>query len=173
MSSYKCTPVSKKKLKDLAIKFRNDFGVMGYVFPVLEIIDNLHCQGLINLLIVDNKCELLKDDEIALYELSSNTMYIKYSVYEEASNDVGRSRFTLAHELSHYLLLYVLKFGVAETNTEIKAYENPEWQANYLAGELLAPEDMTLGFSVKDYIEKCLLSEECAIVLWDKRRKDK
>lgn len=171
MIAYKTTPVSKKKLKDLAIKFRNDFGVQGLLFPVLDIIDDLHCQGLINLLIVDDDCELLSSDEIALYELNSNTMYIKYSVFQEASNDVGRSRFTLAHELSHYLLLYVLNFEVIETNDEIKAYEDPEWQADNLAGELLAPYELTKDFTASEYMNKCLLSEECAIVLWDKRRK--
>ena len=170
---YKCQPTSRKKLKSLAIEFRNKFSVNQLVFPVFEIIDNLYNDGLINLLILDDTDSKLKKDELALYELSSNTMYLKLSVYEEAVNNVGRSRFTLTHGLLHYLLLYVLKFNLIETTDEIKTYEDSEWQANYLAGELLAPEKLTKDFTVDDYMNKCLLSEECSIVLWDKRRKDK
>lgn len=166
----KCSPTSKKKLASLAIEFRKKFNVIGLVFPVLEIIEQLHCDGLLNLEVLEDNDLKFKENQLAFYELNSNTMYVKLSVYVEALNNIGRSRFTLAHELSHYLLLYVLKFNTEETNDEVKAYEDPEWQANYLAGELLAPTGDTIGFSVNDYIEKCLLSEECAIVLWDKRR---
>ena len=166
----KCSPTSKKKLASLAIEFRKKFNVIGLVFPVLEIIEQLHCDGLLNLEVLEDNDLKFKENQLAFYELNSNTMYVKLSVYIEALNNIGRSRFTLAHELSHYLLLYVLKFHTEETNDEVKAYEDPEWQANYLAGELLAPTGGTKGFSVDDYIEKCLLSEECAIVLWDKRR---
>lgn len=166
----KCSPTSKKKLASLAIEFRKKFNVIGLELPVLEIIDKLHCDGLLNLEVLEDNDLRFNENQLAFYELNSNTMYVKLSVYIEALNNIGRSRFTLTHELSHYLLLYVLKFKTEETNDEVKAYEDPEWQANYLAGELLAPTVNTIGFSVNDYIEKCLLSEECAIVLWDKRR---
>ena len=168
---YKCTPISKKKLKELALLFRKEFEVEEVMFPVLDVIEKIYFDGLINMQIIEDFSQMLSENELALYDLSSNTMYIKECVYKEAINNVGRYRFTLAHELSHYLLLNVLKFEVKETNEEIKVYEDPEWQANYLAGELLAPEDKTLGYTVSDYMNKCLLSEECAIVLWDKRRK--
>lgn len=166
----KCSPTSKKKLASLAIEFRKKFNVIGVIFPVMEIVDKLHCDGLLNLEVLEDDDLIFNENQLAFYELNSNTMYVKLSVYIEALNNIGRSRFTLAHELSHYLLLYVLKFNTEETDGEIKAYEDPEWQANYLAGELLAPTACTKGFSVDDYIEKCLLSEECAIVLWDKRK---
>lgn len=171
MMKYKCTPVSKNRLKNLALEFRQKFGINELFFPVLDILDNLHCDGLLNLEIVEDVDKRLSENELALYSLNSNTMFVKLSVYEEALNDVGRARFTLTHELSHYLLLKVLGFETISCDGEIKPYEDPEWQANYLAGELLAPDSLTEGFDVLNYINKCCLSEECAIVLWDKRRK--
>lgn len=173
MMNHKCTPISREKIKKLALDFRKQFDVNSLVFPIIEIIDSLHCQELLSFMIISDDDKLLSNDELALYDLNSNVMYIKESVYLEALNGIGRSRFTLTHELSHYLLLYVMKFEVNDTIDEVKPYEDPEWQANYLAGELLAPYDMTKDFTVNDYIEKCLVSEECAIVLWDKRRNGK
>lgn len=167
----RCTPISKNKLKSIAVEFRKRFHVECLAFPVLDIIEDLHCTGLLNLQIVEDADLKLTKDQLALYELKTNTMYVKLSVYNEALNNIGRSRFTLAHELSHYLLLYVLKFDVEETEVDVKPYEDPEWQANYLAGELLAPSQETVDFSVDNYMEKCLLSEECAIVLKKKREK--
>ena len=169
--NYKCTPVSKNKLKNLAVEFRRNFGVKELVFPVLDIIEELHGNGIINFLIIDDSDSKLEVNQIALYEVDTNTMYVKLSVYEEALQDIARSRFTLTHELAHYILLHLLKFEIIPTFEEIKAYEDPEWQANYLASELLAPSEDTLHFTVTDYMNKCVVSEECAIVLWDKRRK--
>ena len=168
----KCSPTSKEKLKNIAIKFRKEFDVNTLAFPVIEIIDKLHCKGLLNLFIVNEDDSIMKKDELAFYELNSNSMFVKEHVYLEAIENIGRARLTLTHELSHYLLLYVLKFEVTETKEEIKTYEDPEWQANYLASELLAPRDLTQGFNVQDYISKCNISEECAIVIWNKRRNE-
>ena len=85
--NYKCIPLSKAKIQNLAMDFRDKFGVKELVFPVLDIINDLHCDGLINLLIIENDDNRLSKNELALYELNTNTMYIKLSVYEEALNE--------------------------------------------------------------------------------------
>lgn len=168
--NYKCSPTSKKKLAKIAIEFRKKYCHSELVFPIFEIVNSFHDEGLLNIIVLDDNSSILEDNQLALYVPKDNIIYIRLSVYEEASQNVGRSRFTLTHEFAHYLLLNVMKFDMVLTEEEIKPFEGPEWQENYLASELLAPEEMTKGFSVSDYMNKCLLSEECAIVLWDKRR---
>lgn len=71
-------------------------------------------------------------------------------VFRQASPNVGRNRFTLAHELAHYLLGhgdhmvreycqdddFSIESGQAPDGTDIKRME---FQANYLASSLLLP----------------------------------
>lgn len=68
-------------------------------------------------------------------------MYIREDVYEGACIGCGRDRFTIAHELSHQLLHEGIDVSLARSDSQHKTYEDSEWQANALAGELLMPFD--------------------------------
>jgi Zn-dependent peptidase ImmA (M78 family) len=98
-------------------------------------------------------------------------IYIKESVYHEAASNIGRSRFTLAHELSHFILLTVKEFEIKKTDTKPVCYKDPEWQANTLASELLVPYYETQNMTVEEITTSCNVSEECAIVVYRKRQK--
>ena len=65
-------------------------------------------------------------------------MYIREDVYDQLHQGNGRARFTIAHEIGHF----ILHDGVALArfnDGKHKAYEDSEWQANFFAAELLAP----------------------------------
>lgn len=66
---------------------------------------------------------------------------LREDVYEKAIQGSGRDRFTVAHELGHYLLHDNSHVTLArvEKNKKIEAFRNPEWQANTFAAELLVP----------------------------------
>ena len=94
--------------------------------------------------VVDKK-DWEKGEEIhAYYDILENTILIRSDVYEGAYHGNGRDRFTITHEISHYLLirdfgcpLYLPRcFGAVQPS------QNPEYQANALAGYLLYTEEM-------------------------------
>ena len=79
--------------------------------------------------------------DYALMRVEAGTMMIEATLLED-ENCYGRLRFTLAHELSHYLIHKKIFSG---TGTAAALYNNDtdedatEWQANYLAKAILMP----------------------------------
>lgn len=70
---------------------------------------------------------------------SLNIIKIREDVYEKANNGDGRARFTILHEVGHLLLHDNDRVALCRKsdNATVKAYEDPEWQADVFAGELL------------------------------------
>lgn len=78
-------------------------------------------------------------DKYGLTNLKDNTIEIREDVYYRACDGNCRDIFTIAHELGHYFLHSKQKVEMARSSLPVKAYENPEWQANVFAAELLMP----------------------------------
>lgn len=83
-----------------------------------------------------------------LTDPKSRTVCLSPDVYDDMGNGDGRARFTVAHEIGHVILhaheiretmVNRGKDGLAR-RSDIKPYEDPEWQANAFAGSLLMPE---------------------------------
>lgn len=82
--------------------------------------------------------------------LDGHELTVSEVVYADALRDDGRARFTLAHELAHAVLHanQLRKINDARRGTpilfrreELRASEDPEWQANRFAAALLMPVD--------------------------------
>lgn len=89
-----------------------------------------------------------------------NKMIIREDVYNRAVQGNPRDRFTLCHELGHYLLHQPENITYARGN--IPAFRNPEWQANTFAAELMAPGYLIQNMSVSEIVEKCGISRQAA-----------
>ena len=80
-------------------------------------------------------------DDYALLRVDGGVMLIEASLLDE-ENSYGRLRFTLAHELAHYIIHKQIFVG---SGAAAALYDNDtdedfiEWQANYLAKALLMP----------------------------------
>ncbi len=84
---------------------------------------------------------------------SPDGSYIKLrqDVYEKAIDGDGRSRFTAAHELGHYILHTGIGFARQVAGRRIPPFRSAEAQANRFAAELLMPRSfITVGCSVSD-----------------------
>lgn len=161
----KCTPTSKHKLRELAKKIREHYDIKDICFPIYEILEKNFDDGTLIYEVVEELDSRLGIDELALYIPNQQKMLIKESVYIELLNGIGRSRFTLAHEFAHYILLTLLGYTVELVDDKPEAYENPEWQANTLAAELLCPYEETKDYNLEQLMNKCNISEECAIIV--------
>lgn len=110
--------------------------------------------------------EIVADEELqdnyAEYHPISNTMLIRESVYNGACNGNGRDRFTLAHELGHFVIHRNVDYTFARSEEKVESYQDPEWQANTFASMLLIPRDQIAGHTIDEVAEKYQVSKTAA-----------
>lgn len=141
MNSIIANPISIagiRKLTDV-IRYHTDYNDKKY-FPIEYFIETvLPSIDPKFSLIIESHNEMGSCHGIACPEKS--TITIREDVYERAISGTGRDRFTLAHELGHYLLHTDSNVSLAriEKGKKIEPYKDPEWQANTFAAELLVP----------------------------------
>lgn len=166
MSNYKVPPVSRKALRDYANYIRHELKVEGTYFPIEAFLESLwSITGVQYDYYADDEWNKLFDKQThAFYHLEKKVICIKESVYNGALQGVGRDRFTIAHEISHALLLSDDKSMVYRTTSSdnYRCYTDPEWQADCLAGELLIPYELCKGMSIKEIMVACGVSEDAA-----------
>lgn len=165
MSYYFCAPTSSKQLKLYAKNIRNLFKCKTLKFPIIDILEDM--QNNENFFdfeyqILDDQNVIFSDGELAKYDFSTNTLFIKESQFDGACCDDPRCRFTLTHELCHFFLMTVTGRHPKESEEKPEAYKDPEWQANALAGYILVPPEETNTMSIEEIENNCCVSPECA-----------
>ena len=100
---------------------------------------------------------------------------IRGDVYQRAVNGHGRDRLTIAHEVGHLFLhnSRVVSFCQLSDDQTVPAYEDPEWQANCFAGELLASSYLIKDMKIKDIADKCQVSWDAAKIQLSSTKKQK
>ena len=161
---------SRKKIADLASYIRKISGLENETFfPIVNFIEWILGDP-------DNSefnYEIVEPEEMKdMYgntNTGTNVMRIRRDVYDRAVQGSPRDRFTLCHELGHYLMhrpeimLYA--------RGEIPRYCDPEWQANTFAGELMAPYELIKDMSVEEIMENCGMSRQAASIQYRECRK--
>ncbi len=89
-------------------------------------------------------------------DIVNHIVRIREDVYNGTINGNGRDRMTIMHEIAHYILLVIcgIKFERNFENNAVLTYQDPEWQAKALAGEIMCPHDMIQGFSAYEIAKK-------------------
>ena len=97
---------------------------------------------------------------------SKNLIRIREDVYERACAGSGRDKLTIAHEIGHLLMHDEDCVALCRLapNEKLKAYEDPEWQANAFGGELLASSYLIKDMTIAEVQRKCGVSEDAARV---------
>ena len=140
---------------------RDALGITGLYFPVVQLIEFIMCNPENN---IGLQFEIVEAKEMPERYADTNTahnlMRIREDCYERAVQGYHRDRFTLCHELGHYLMHRPDRIQMARG--DVPAYQSPEWQANTFAGELLVPIDKIRGMSVEQICKECGVSKEVA-----------
>ena len=167
MENVSAAPMSRNKLRVLVEKFRELFGLENVLyFPIVQFIEwCLPELGLESEVVSISEMQ----DTYGLTNTKKNTLLIREDVYIGAIAGNPRDRFTLCHELGHFILHTPDRVGFARG--EIPAYRNPEWHANTFAGELMAPYHLTCCMSVDEIMAKCGMSRQAAQIQYDTFRK--
>ena len=161
----KTNPLKIVEIENIANNVRREFGVtLDSPFPILEVLDKLHFNGLLTIQYLEDDDPIFEEDTPAKYNPSDNFIYVKISVLEEIENDEYRAYFTLAHELFHYIQCEVLGFNFEEVE-ECPCYVDAEWQANEFAGQILIPTKYVSEeeYNALDIVERFKVSETCAV----------
>lgn len=164
MSSLIAPPTSRKKIRLLTSLIRREFGLVDEkFFPVVHFME-------IGLSAMDEDfnyeikpIDQMPNDYAVTYP-KDHKIEIREDVYINAVNDVPRDRFTIAHEIGHYIMHGPNSIALArnEKQEKIPAYKDPEWQANTFAGEMLAPPEIIRGLSIFEIMDYCGVSFEAA-----------
>lgn len=164
------TGLSRKKIRELTQHVRK---ISGYeeipYFPIVQFIE----------LVLgdpnnpDFNYEIVEpwemEDMYGNTNTGTNVMRIRRDVYERAVQGMPRDRFTLCHELGHYLLHQ--PECVSYARGEVPRYRNPEWQANTFAGELMAPYNIVKDMSIEEIMENCGMSRQAASIQYSEYHK--
>lgn len=163
-------PLSRKNIRQIALKLRKLIGYENKLyFPIIHFIEWVMANPESGM-----DFEILTKEEMQnLYGMTntgSNVMTIREDVYNSVVEGNPRDRFTLSHELGHYLLHQPENISYARAGG-IPAYRNPEWQANVFAAELMAPCNLVKNMSVDEIAEQCGMSKQAATIQYNECQK--
>ena len=148
-SSYKVKPLSRSSIRNVAkyirkicgIQDKQEFPVIVFMEFILDKFDYIYD--------ICHKSEL--KSEYAKTIPSEKIIQIREDVYERAIQGIPRDIFTIGHEIGHAILHDDIKeIALARADEKINAFENPEWQANTFAGELIAPSDTLKDMTIEE-----------------------
>lgn len=162
MNSYRSIPLSRKKIQDVAIKLRKILEIpLDKPFPVMRFLEFVLPQFDYTIEICE-KSEMRKNYALTLPD--NKILKIREDVYELAIQGFPRHLFTIAHEIGHVLFHDNKSISFARTNEKVKIYEDPEWQANTFAAELLVPSCMIKGKTVDEIVKVYGCSRKVATI---------
>ena len=157
-------PLSRAKIREIANEIRRLINLDTLYFPIVPFIEWILDDP-------DNKyglrVEIVDPKELpgvyAYTDTVNRVMMIREDCYNRAVQGVPRDRFTLCHELGHFILHPAGRCQLArEGDGAIPKYRDPEWQANCFAAELMAPYDKIQGMSVEEISVQCGMSRQAA-----------
>lgn len=115
---------------------------------------------------IEEVCDFANSDEGCCYYQKSTNLYL--ILYNDKVNNTGRIRWTIAHELGHFMLKHNEKSNrtiLGRSSLSDSEYEIFEKEANCFARELLAPQTVItkLGkISIPDIQYLCGMSVQAA-----------
>lgn len=162
VEGMKVPPCSRRDLRAIAEGMHQALRYDGTSpFPILKVVELVLPKLITDFEFrVESKYEM-GDDHGRTYP-DKHLICIREDVYERACKGYGRDRFTIGHELSHQLLHEGIDVALARTNLPHAAYEDSEWQANALSGELLMPYKKIRGLTVSQIVNTYQVSPSAA-----------
>lgn len=148
-NSYVAAPMSRGEINGIAHVVRDIFSVSSReYFPVVDFLE-LGLPQLDKEFVLEI-AEIHSMRQYAIAYPGEHKIRIREDVYNNACNGIARDRFTIAHEIGHYILHTPNRIGLARTAEKPKPYLDPEWQADTFAGELLAPSNALKGLALEE-----------------------
>lgn len=163
---YKVPPISNKEITHLTKQFRkilnckpdepiDIFWVLEHAMRVIFEKDGFDFE-------VKEQTTM---SEHAYTDPNTGKIFIREDIYERAYYGEGRDRFTIAHEIGHYILHAnprIVKYPRIYPGDNVMPYEDSEWQADAFAGEFLCPCQAIKGMTPEQTANKYGVSIQAA-----------
>ena len=159
-------PKRRDDIENLATRMREqlDIGEDVYYVDVLSILE-FRLKDLFD----DDITYSIPDEwtraEEAYYDSDKNVIFIRAEVYDRAVLGDGRARFTIMHEIAHYILFKIWGNPELMDISEIVRYSNAtlhsmdtEWQANTFAGAFLCRNELVRFSEIEEIAGQCGVS---------------
>jgi len=160
MHTTKAAPLSRRAIRSVTNKIREIFNIpVDKPFPIMRLLELLVDKNVYEMDIAEDS-EMGSDYAKAFPD--KKLIRIRNSTYEGACRGNPRDIFTIAHEFGHLILHTSDRIAFARSDNDVKVYEDPEWQANTFAGELLVPVNYISGLSIDDIKNRYHVSKEVA-----------
>jgi len=177
MINFIAEPVNLEQLRAIAKVVRSKMGYDDTLyFPVMKLLEFKMPLWFKGFHYEVKEVSYFPPDIHADIDIEEKVIRIREDVYYGACNGVGRDRMTIAHEISHYILLIVngVKLFRSFTDAKPDAFRDPEWQAKALAGEILCGKHLIQEMPAYLIEQNCGISREAAeyIVSRNERRKN-
>ncbi len=164
MNCFKADACSRKDIQRFVRSLKKKVGLENELyFPVIEFLENV-----LPMLVPGFNYEIVSEEEMGnkhgeTYP-SKNLIRIREDVYIRAANGEGRDRLTIAHEIGHLFMHEddCVALCRLDPNEKLKAFEDPEWQADAFGGELLASSYLIKGMNEFEVRSKCGVSGSAA-----------
>ncbi len=163
-SFYMAKPLSRKEIEDVSWLLRATVGLNERLeFPVVFFLENIMPSLYKGFDYEYPPIEEMNDKHGATLP-DENKILIREDIYKRACAGAGRDRFTIAHEIGHYILHDSRSIVLTRMapNVKIPAYRDLEWQANAFGGALLMPRKLIRGLSVSQVADECKVSLQAA-----------
>lgn len=165
-------PTSTADLRRASEQVRSAFVPPGQIdFPVMDVVE-FRLESFFPGFYLDICDRDVMGQEEGRVEAGENCIMLRRDVYEGAWAGGGRDRFTVCHELGHFLMHREVSMPRAREDHH-PIYRDAEWQADEFAGGLLMSARHALSFaSIDDAARQCGMSPEAARVMLSKHRKE-
>lgn len=164
MNCFKAAACSRKNIQGLVRMLKEQIGVEDELyFPIVQFLEIA-----LPKLIPEFWLEVAPVSEMGIKHgetfPSKGLIRIREDVYNRAIEGEGRDRLTIAHEIGHLFLHddNYISLCRLQPNEKLKAYEDPEWQADAFGGELLASSYLIKGMNEHEVAQKCGVSLSAA-----------
>lgn len=161
--------LSRIKIRLIADWVRSSLKITTLAFPVMKVLDTLEQDFEDGFYYVSEEDSLFANNVMAFLSEDDTgccCIHIRQSVYDGALLGKGDCLGFICHEISHFILIYVIgikprmlhayngAFYPREIPPNTPRWKSTEWQAMALCGELMIPYDACKTMDVDTIIEK-------------------
>lgn len=164
--SFVANPLSREKIRNFTKMVREAMGLHDELnFPIMSFLENVMQEIDPNFYF-----EIVTREEMGecfgVAYPDEHKIVLREDVYNGAIEGDGMHRFTVAHEIGHFLLHGNRSVALAriDPKEKIPAYKDPEWQASCFAGELLMPAELIKNMDWLEIVDACEVSPSAARV---------
>lgn len=129
-----------------------------------------------NYVVLPDDDSIFQKWEEAKTDITTGTIYFKESIIEQAAHKrYCRANFTIAHEIGHFILhrvLNLMNFSRTTSPAQPRVFEDPEWQADTFASELLMPYEQCQSLTSKEIRRKYHVTMSAAQTRYNKIHKN-